>query len=148
MSLDVYLTMEGIETEPRQAIFVREDGQTKEISREAWDRLHPDREPITTPVGGTSEVFSANITHNLNRMAEAAGIYGVVWCPEEHGIAYASQLIDFLDEGIKRLRADPERFKRFNPTNGWGSYDGLVRFLEEYLAACKAYPEARVDVWR
>ena len=38
MSLDVYLYLEGhttkADTEPR--IFIREDGQTKQISREEW----------------------------------------------------------------------------------------------------------------
>ena len=31
-------------------------------------------------------VFEANVTHNLNRMAEAAGFYKEVWRPEEIGI--------------------------------------------------------------
>ena len=26
-------------------------------------------------------VYSGNITHNLNEMAEAAGVYGCLWCP-------------------------------------------------------------------
>jgi precorrin-6x reductase len=33
--------------------------------------------------------FEANITHNLNRMAEAAGVYKVLWRPEENEIKCA-----------------------------------------------------------
>jgi len=94
------------------------------------------------------QVFDANITHNLNKMADAAGIYDVVWQPAEHGIANAGQLVEPLKGGIERLEADPERFKALNPPNGWGSYDGLVRWLKEYLAACEANPDATVRASR
>lgn len=39
------------------------------------------------------DVFSSNITHNLNAMAEAAGIYRQIWRPEEIGIKTAVELI-------------------------------------------------------
>ena len=48
------------------------------------------------------DVFDANITHNLTDMANAAGIYGVVWRPEENGIDCAEQLIAPLTEAIKK----------------------------------------------
>ena len=35
-------------------------------------------------------VYSDNITHNLARMAEASGVYDIVWRPEEHGITTAA----------------------------------------------------------
>lgn len=38
--------------------------------------------------------------------------------------------------------------KKFNPKNGWGSYGGLVKFVEDYLAACIENPTAKVSVWR
>lgn len=34
-------------------------------------------------------LYSRNITHNLGRMAQAAGIYECLWRPEEHGITHA-----------------------------------------------------------
>lgn len=60
----------------------------------------------------------------------------------------ARELIDTLDSGLSLLKSDPERFKRFNPENGWGSYEGLVEFVEDYLDACRQYPDAEVSVWR
>jgi len=94
------------------------------------------------------EVYSANITHNLGRMAKEAGIYMHLWRPDELGITKAHQLIEPLRKGLDVLKAEPDRFKALNPPNGWGSYDGLVRFVEGYLAACIAKPEATVDVDR
>lgn len=93
-------------------------------------------------------VYERNITHNLNGMAEAAGIYYALWRPEEIGIETAAQLIEPLRAGLALLRSDPERFKKFNPDNGWGDYDGLVDFVSEYLAACEANPDAKVEANR
>ena len=93
-------------------------------------------------------VFTANITHNLNEMAQAAGIYMHLWRPEEIGIAKAGELIEPLREGLERLKADPVKFEAYNAPNGWGHYEGLIRFVEEYMEACIAHPEATVEASR
>jgi|SRR5215475_11939134 len=93
-------------------------------------------------------VFDANITHNMIDMAKAADLYQCCWRPEEISITKAEQLIEPLSRGIETLKADPDKFKAFNPSNGWGDYDDFVRWLENYLAACKRYPDADVDVSR
>jgi len=94
------------------------------------------------------EVYTRNITHNLTEMAEAAGIYHHLWRPEEIGITTAQQLIEPLQKGLEQLRTLPETYRQYNPSNGWGSYEGLIEFLEEYLAACEQYPDAKVEVCR
>ena len=93
------------------------------------------------------QLFTANITHNLNTMAEEAGIYKHLWHPDELDITEAGELIESLEAGLKQLREDPERFKKHNPSNGWGTYEGLVRFVARYLEACIAHPKALVDTW-
>lgn len=156
MSLDVYLSLKGEEhpqTEISGAIFVRENGSTVQISEEEWRRRYPGREPyrVTAPENdgsGDCEVFSANITHNLNRMADEAEIYKEVWRPEENGITTAAQLIEPLRRGIAAMKADPIRFKLFDAPNGWGVYEDFVPWLERYLAACEEYPTALVRASR
>lgn len=96
----------------------------------------------------TKAVYSANITHNLNNMAEAAGIYMALWRPEDMGYGRAEDLIEPLSEGLIKLLADPDYYKQFNPPNGWGSYEGLVEFVTEYLEACKQNREARIRASR
>lgn len=94
-------------------------------------------------------VFDWNITHNLNKMASEAGLYEYLWRPEENGITTAAELIEPLKAGLARLKADPEKFEQFNPPpNSWGDYDGLVDFVETYLAACEENPDAEVEVSR
>lgn len=94
------------------------------------------------------EFFESNITHNLIKMAREAGVYEACWRPDENGMTKAGQLIDPLKQGIERLKAEPERFRQFNPSNGWGDYDGFVEWLEAYLAACVEYPDADVRASR
>lgn len=151
MSLDVYLEVERLEVEEKPtsegAIFVRMDGQNKRVSRAEWDRLFPGREPITITVSESS-VYHDNITHNLSKMAEEAGIYKHLWRPDRIGIETAGQLIESLRGGLIVLESDPARFKKFNPANGWGDYEGLVSFVRRYLVACKGFPHAEVRASR
>lgn len=97
---------------------------------------------------GETEVYWRNITHNLGQMAAEAGIYECLWRPDEIGVRKAKQLIALLAEGLEKLRSDPERFKKFDAPNGWGTYSGLVSFVASYLAACMENPEALVEVSR
>jgi hypothetical protein len=98
--------------------------------------------------GRSDERFCAGVTHNLRTMAIKARIYKPVWRPEEVGITKAKQLQEPLAKAIARLRKRPDVYKKYNPPNGWGDYEGFVAFLEEYLAATQAMPEATVEVSR
>ena len=93
-------------------------------------------------------IYSANITHNLSKMADAAGIYKELWRPDEIGVTKARELIQPLADGLSRLLAEHEKYCAFNPANGWGDYKGLVEFVREYLAACRENPDAAVKVSR
>jgi len=95
-----------------------------------------------------TEVYWANITHNLGQMAEEAGIYKALWRPDEIGITHAAQLIEPLRAGLSLLKSDPARFEKFNAPNGWGMYEHFIPFIEKYLEACQANPDAEVSVSR
>lgn len=94
------------------------------------------------------EVFDQNITHNLSRMATEANLYQALWRPEELGALYAKDLIVPLDKGLQELKNNPDKYKAFNPANGWGEYQNLVGFVEDYLKACILNPDALVYVSR
>jgi len=151
MSLDVYLTIKDGAYAPRRSerIFIRRDGGMVEVTRAEWDEMHLGVEPVAVveEMDGR-EVYSANITHNLTGMAREAGLYEPLWCPEEIGAKEAGDLVAPLASGLDSLLTDHERLQQFNPPNGWGDYDGLVRFTENYLAACQMWPDAEVRVWR
>lgn len=93
-------------------------------------------------------IFDANITHNLNKMADAAGIYQDLWRPEEIGITKAGQLIEPLKKGLAEMKSDPDKFRALEPENKWGTYDRFIPWIEKYLAACEENPDAEIEVSR
>ena len=101
---------------------------------------------LTDADGG--EVYSANITHNLGKMAAEAGIYECLWRPDEHGITHARQIIEPLTDGITKLATEKARFEQFNAPNGWGLWENFVPWCARYLQACRDNPDALVHVSR
>jgi len=93
-------------------------------------------------------VYDSNITHNLNRMAEACDIYEALWRPEEIEVTKAEQLIPLLTEGLRKLKDNPDYYKTLDSSNGWGKYIHFVPFVENYLQACIEYPNAEIEVSR
>jgi hypothetical protein len=93
----------------------------------------------------SSILSSFNVTHNLVPMAKKAGLYDILWHPEEKGILFANQLIEPLEKGIKKLKVNPNEFKQLNAANGWGTYEGFVKFCESVLSSCYKYPNSSID---
>lgn len=116
----------------------------------------------------SEEIYSANITHNLGKMADAAGIYDALWRPyklkdgcnfsdddydkemefERSQTIRAKDLIGKLALGVDILKSDPKHFEQFNASNGWGLYEHFVPFVEKYLQVCVENPDALVGVSR
>lgn len=99
------------------------------------------------------ELYSANITHNLNKMADAVKIlnstlYYYLWRPEEIEVTHAYQLIEPLTIGLKELKDKPNVYKLYDSLNGWGKYIHFVPFVENYLKACIEYRDAKIYISR
>lgn len=80
---------------------------------------------------------SFNYTYNTSRMLYAVGID---W--NELTGKPLTEVLPVLKTGLGVLHAEPERFKAMNPPNGWGSYDGLCRVLQEVIAEFEKHPKA------
>jgi hypothetical protein len=111
------------------------------------------------------EMYSANITHNLGKMAAEAGIYEALWRPyqlkegynipeddydaeyafEEANPVKANEIIEIIEKGLADMKTRPKHYEKFNSSNGWGMYDNFVPFVEKYLDALKEFPEAQVE---
>jgi hypothetical protein len=110
-------------------------------------------------------LYNANITHNLGKMANEAGIYEALWRPyqlkegynipeddhkaeweyEDANPVKANEIISIIEKGLKDMKARPKHYEKFNSPNGWGMYNNFVPWIEEYLKALKEYPEAFVE---
>jgi len=127
--------------------------------REIANRDNPDYEKPT------ESVYWSNITHNLGKMADEAGLYEALWRPyqlkegynipekdyeaeykfEEENPVKANEIISIIEKGLKDMKARPEHYKKFNSSNGWGMYHNFVPWIEKYLKALKEYPESFVE---
>lgn len=92
----------------------------------------------------SQEVFWRNITHNLGKMADKAGVYQVLWHPNDNGQVRAKDIVPTLKAGLSDLMNRRAYFEQFNAPNGWGTYEHFVPFVESVLDACEANPEALV----
>ena len=111
---------------------------------------------VTKPVS----VYDDNITHNLGEMARNVilnddkvdetelNLYDVLWRPDEQDFRYACEIVEYLHTGWRKLFANPEKYKQYNPENGWGSYEGLLEFVKKYHEACLENPDAELRVSR
>jgi len=111
------------------------------------------------------DLYSANITHNLGKMAGEAGLYEALWRPhrlkegyniaegdhdaeyefEEENLVRAYEIIPIIEKGLEDMLARPKHYETFNSPNGWGMYKHFIPFIEQYLEALKEYPESFVD---
>lgn len=104
--------------------------------------LTPPACPCCGNISHGGETF--NITHNLNKMAQALGIYKILWRPEENGIALASQLIEPLRKAILKMENHPNYYRKFGDPEGWGTYSDFLPWLKNLLSYCERVPNATV----
>lgn len=147
MSLDVSLIFKTPIIKKGTGVFVRENGKTKELTVDEILKKYPNSF-IEENEYETDCAFSTNITHNLNKMADEAGIYQACWRPEEINAVKAKDIISILKKGLKKMKTNPEYFKKFDSENEWGTYEQFVPWVENYLNACIKYPNAIIEVDR
>lgn len=58
------------------------------------------------------------------------------------------QALPKIEKAVAIMKEDPDRFKKLEPTNGWGSYKDFVLSLEELALACRKHPKAVWSSWR
>lgn len=53
--------------------------------------------------------------------------------------------IPVLGAMIAQLKSDPEYYKEMNPSNGWGNYEGAIKFLEGAYKALQKNKDAYIE---
>lgn len=89
------------------------------------------------------EHHSLNITHNLSKMASKLNISSLLWV--DSGLE-AKELIEPLEKAILELKINPEDYRIYEASNGWGTVEQFINFLEELVFACKAFPWADIEI--
>ena len=90
-----------------------------------------------------TEVVSMNITHNLSNMWDAAGIWEVLY--ESEGKT-AKEVLPVLKSGLQKMLEDPDKFRQFDSSNGWGVYEDAVPWLRDLIHEFEKYPDG--VIWK
>jgi hypothetical protein len=90
-----------------------------------------------------TDVVDRNITHNLNKMWKAAGIYDSLYNSEGQT---AASVLSNLEDGLELMIKDPERFKKLDSPNGWGTYENAVPWLTRLIKGFKEYPDGIIGI--
>jgi hypothetical protein len=79
---------------------------------------------------------------------------GPMWCDALNGKllrefrdAPCSEAAGPLAAAVKRMEADPDHYRAMNPPNGWGDYDGALRYLRNLAEACAEHPRCRIHIY-
>lgn len=98
---------------------------------------------MDTGAGESLTSEGLNYTHNVSPMWCAAGVYEVLY--ESDG-QRAGDTLETLRAGIRDMENHPEKYRAMNPPNGWGGYEGALRFLRDWQAECAKHPNATIRV--
>lgn len=88
-----------------------------------------------------------NITHNLNKIVDECGklvgkeYYELIWRNDELlGVDNGKVPVSFVLQRLPVLIADlikhEKELVQYLPSNGWGTFEGLICFLCDYLKEC------------
>ena len=93
----------------------------------------------------THEVFSANITHNVAKMWNTAGIWEALY---ESAGKSAADVLPSLRQGLAHMRDNPAIYKALNAPNGWGTYDNALPWLAKLVDAFEEHYKGIIGVSR
>lgn len=92
------------------------------------------------------DVYSCNITFNVANMAKESGLYDALFDPDSMLYEKAGDIIPVITEGLKELLMKPEKYKKLESPNGWGTYEQFLMFVNNYKEACIRNPDAKIIV--
>ena len=76
-------------------------------------------------------------------------LYYACWRPEEIGAKTVADVLPMLIQGIHYMIDHRVELVKYNPENGWGTYEGFIKFLLNYKQACEDNdPECTITTWR
>jgi hypothetical protein len=104
----------------------------------------PDR--VKAVVG--DERIGTNYTSNVWRMwDEALGTANDSMSALYHlSGEVCGDIVEQLERAVDDMIARPDFYRQWNPANGWGDYEGALRYLAGIEAYCRAYPKARLRI--
>lgn len=84
----------------------------------------------------------ANVTWNVRKMIEKST--GLPWLNEANN-GLCTDVIPHIEHGVKELTEHPDKYRKYEAENGWGTVEGTLRFFQRILRDWEdfkaSYPE-------
>lgn len=162
MSLDLYIKSNTPVKHRGTGIYIREQGGTRELkTKEEVLKYFPDIniDLVKETSYEDDTYFHINLTHNLTKMAdeckmdphskcitiqgEKPTLYTLLWHPEEI-LEIGKPTMEYIEGLVScyvKLVKEGVYFRNFNPSNGWGTYEQLLKGTKEYINALMSISE-------
>ena len=91
-----------------------------------------------------TEIYEANVTYNLSKM-----YYKCI--DKEKGFKKldgmnCKEALPIINNAIQDMLNNADEYRKLNPKNGWGSYDGLLATLQEMRNCCENNSDGTINV--
>lgn len=88
-------------------------------------------------------IAEKNITNNLVPIWGKAGVYEALYHSQGKK---AEEILPLLENGLNKMVSEPDKFKKLNSLNSWGTYKQAVPWLEELILEFKRHPDAIIGI--
>ena len=99
---------------------------------------------LTIKAKRETEIYETNITYNLANMYYKA-IDKELGLKKLKGMT-CEEALPIIKNAIDDMVKNKLEYEKFNPKNGWGSYDGLLRRFREIRNVCEDNPDGIFDM--
>ena len=53
-----------------------------------------------------------------------------------------------IDKAVKEMEESPNKYKALEPKNGWGSYEGALKYLKKLNSECWEHPDYIINIYK
>jgi len=139
MSLDLYFEQEKDVRDFEISLkFVDNTGHDQTFYFPTFEDL---RRFVDSETHITITLAQETITHNLTEMAEALGVYDILW---HSGGLKAYDILFKINTAISELTFNRKQYEIYESPNGWGTVNGMLSFLKRVKEDCEEYPDAKL----
>ena len=92
-----------------------------------------------------TEIYEANVTYNLADM-----YYKCI--DKDKGFRKldgmnCKEALPIIEKAIKDMLNNADEYRKLNPKNGWGSYEGLLKVLQEMRSCCESNLDGKIGIF-
>ncbi len=92
-----------------------------------------------------TEIYESNVTYNLSKM-----YYKCI--DKEKGFKKldgmnCKKALPIINNAIQDMLNNADEYRKLNPENGWGSYEGLLKTLQDMRNCCESNPDGTINVF-